>query len=49
MSMEREIEIYIYSSRLGLIKMDQRHPGNGHNSQQQEGDLTGPPVRSVLV
>jgi hypothetical protein len=27
-------EIYICSSRLGLIKMDHRHSGNGRNSQQ---------------
>ncbi len=30
---ERE-EIYICSSRLGLIKMDHHHSGNGRNSQQ---------------
>jgi hypothetical protein len=29
-----EEEIYICSSRLGLIKMDHRHSGNGRNSQQ---------------
>jgi hypothetical protein len=27
-------EIYICSSRLGLIKMEHRHSGNGRNSQQ---------------
>jgi hypothetical protein len=27
-------ELYICSSRLGLIKMDHRHSGNGRNSQQ---------------
>jgi hypothetical protein len=27
-------EVYICSSRLGLIKMDHRHSGNGRNSQQ---------------
>jgi hypothetical protein len=29
-----EEEIYICSSRLGLIKMDHHHSGNGRNSQQ---------------
>jgi hypothetical protein len=31
---EKEEEIYICSSRLGLIKMDHHHSGNGRNSQQ---------------
>jgi hypothetical protein len=31
---EEEEEIYICSSRLGLIKMDHHHSGNGRNSQQ---------------
>jgi hypothetical protein len=30
----REEENYICSSRLGLIKMDHHHSGNGRNSQQ---------------
>jgi hypothetical protein len=33
-SNEEEEEIYICSSRLGLIKMDHHHSGNGRNSQQ---------------
>jgi hypothetical protein len=31
---EEEEEVYICSSRLGLIKMDHPHSGNGRNSQQ---------------
>jgi hypothetical protein len=31
---EEEEEIYICSSRLGLIKMDHHHSGNDRNSQQ---------------
>jgi hypothetical protein len=31
---EKKKEIYICSSRLGLIKMDHRHSGIGRNSQQ---------------
>jgi hypothetical protein len=30
-------EVYIYSSRLGVIEMDHRHPGNGGNIQQRTG------------
>jgi hypothetical protein len=33
-SEEEEEQIYICSSRLGLIKMDHHHSGNGRNSQQ---------------
>jgi hypothetical protein len=32
-SQKKKEEIYICSSRLGLIKMDHRHSGNGRNSQ----------------
>jgi hypothetical protein len=33
---EEEEDIYTCSSRLGLIKMDHHHSGNGRNSQQHD-------------
>ncbi len=38
---EEEEEIYIWSSRLGRIKMDDRHSGNGRNSQGEPTRVAG--------
>jgi hypothetical protein len=38
---EEEEEIYICSSRLGLMKMEHRHSGNGRNSQQRTARIEG--------